>query len=184
MAIFPDTTSIKPLVGYDPTPIENVRRNPSEAGATQIRDVWGGLTKFKAEFEMELSPTDGDTVIAFWRTNRATTFDFFDYDKVIFELESLGTLASSPQTFTIPAKATSDHALVVNNVPVAGPYTLSYGTGTKGQDRITVTGTIGHSVKLTYRGRHIYTCEIISFAWRVIKGTGRKLFSIFVQEAW
>jgi hypothetical protein len=184
MAIFPDTKSIKPLVGYDPTPIEVVHRNPSEAGNVQSLDVWG-RTKFKADMTFDLSSTDADTMHLFFEANRSLTFYFFDFNKRKYEKELLGTISAtgSPQTFVIPAKATSDWALYVNNVFVAGPYNLGIGVGPNGEDWITLSGTGGHTVHLTYRGRHRYTCEFRSFAYQVIKATGRTAFQVRVEEA-
>jgi hypothetical protein len=195
MAIFPDSNTIKPLLGYESWPIENLRRSPSEAGDTQIRDVWGRV-KWFAEFEMELNASDAATVIAFFMANRATTFTFYDFDPYIaFVAENIGTGDGSAVTYTIPAKETTSHAespqplVYVNGVlkTAATHYNITPASGALGQDRVIFTGgnapANGHAVTITYTGRHLYTCEFMKFEYRVVSTLGRKRVSFRVEEA-
>lgn len=196
MAIWPETS--KPLAnGYDNTPLENVRRSPSESGNTQIRDLWAGATKFKAEFEMQLSFANSRIAISFYNTNRGTTVTFFDFDWTMeFTAENIGTGDGSALNFTIPAKETTSHAenaqplVYVNGVlkTVATHYNITAGSGALGEDRVIFTGgnapPNGHAVTITYSGRHRYAVDIITCTWKTISSTGRKHFSVRVEEAW
>lgn len=191
MATFPDTTHIKPLLGYDSGLIENVRRNPSEAGASQIRDLWAGERKFYAEFDMDLSAADSRTVIAFNDANYATTFDFYDYDPSVgYTTELIGTGDGATLTFNIPAKETTSRLVYVNGVlkTVVTHYNITAGTGPIGQDRAVFTAgnapPNGHAVTISYVGRHHFECEFMAFTRPVIGSTGRKRFHIRVEEAW
>lgn len=143
MAIFPDTASIKPLIGaYRKNPIENVRRNAAEAADTQIRDVWG-REKFAVTFDMDLTLDDAQTVRDFCRTNRALTFDFFDYDPEKFSAETIGTGDGANLTFTIPAKETGSQGfapVVEVNDGVASATVTAGGTGYANSFAVTFTG--------------------------------------------
>jgi hypothetical protein len=191
MAIFPDSTSIKPLVdGFQSGFIENVRRNPAEAGNTQIRDVWGGATKFFSAFRMKLNSTNANIVIAFWQDNRALTFTFFDFDNSIrYYAESIGTGDGVTRNFTVAGKEISSQAVSDNGVlKIAGThYNVSAGSGALGEDRIIFTPgnapALGHAVLITYTGRHLYNCDLIEFGWEMANSMGAKLFTIRVEEA-
>jgi hypothetical protein len=198
MAVWPE--SAVPLAdGYDNTPIENIRRTPSEAGSTQSRDLWAGATKFKAEFEMRLSLAASRTAIAFWMANRAAAITYFDFDSSVeFDNESIGTGDGSALNFTIPAKrTTATSAPVVQVADGAGGWTtktsvthynISAGTGALGEDRVIFTAgnapANGRAVRISYIGRHRYTVDIIAFDWHTVSSTGRKQFHVRLEEAW
>lgn len=194
MAIFPDSTTIKPLLDYDATPIENVRRTPSESGLQRIRDVWG-REKFQATMEFDLSPTDAATMIAFRSANRAATFTFYDFDPSRpFSNETIGTGDGATLTFTIPAKETTSQIVQVADglggwtTKTAGVhYNITAGSGALGEDRVVFTGgnapANGRDVRISYTGRHRYTCIFTAYGERVISSTGRKAFSIRVEES-
>jgi hypothetical protein len=194
MAIFPDTSSIKPLIGtVRKSPVENVRRNVAEAGDTQIRDVWGRV-KFTETFDMDLGLDDAETVDDFYNTNRATTFDYFDYDPSKFSNEEIGTGDGATTTFTIPAKETSDHTIQVSDGAGGwityglGSASVSYGSGAVGQDRVVFTAPntppTGRTVRVTYKGRHHYECEFQGPPQTVVvSSTGRKVISVAIMEA-
>jgi hypothetical protein len=190
MAIFPDHSAIKPLVGYEAGEIENVRRNPAEAGATQIRDLWGGLTKFYAEFEYELGTAAAHEFLRFRRANRALTFTFYDIDLDAFDGENIGTGDGSNLIFTIPAKETANRVVRVAGVlRTAGThYNVTSGTGSLGEDRVVFTAgnapTNGQAVTIDYIGRHRYNCEFVAPLRKVIvSGSGRRRLPVRVEQA-
>jgi hypothetical protein len=168
MAIFPDTATIKPLIdGYDPTPIENVKRNESESGKSQKRDVWGRVRRmFQMEFRLQFA--DSYTLQAFCDANRALDITFFDYESNRFAAENIGTGTGALAAFTVPAKEIKNATVYVNNVPRAAgiDYTISAGSGALTEDRIIfVAGhepPNGQAVTIFYDGRHRYTVEFVS----------------------
>lgn len=191
MAIFPDGTGLKPLYeDYESGEMENVIRNEPRSGKAMRRDVWMGRTRFWATFTLELALAFTYQVMAFWRTNRALTFTFYDFDTDRFPDESIGTGDGSNLTFTIPAKETTNQTVMVNGTPwlEVTHWNITAGTGALGEDRVIfTTGNApanGIPVTITYDGRHRYTCEWDGPPSKpVVSGNGRHQIRVRVREA-
>jgi hypothetical protein len=107
--------------------------------------------RFHLEWSSTLSIADRKTLVAHWKSYRASLFTFFDFNtKQGFDEVTIGTGNGATTTFTLPAKTTSGRtikkATVVQVEGVA--YTVGVGTGAEGEDRITfaVAPTLGQIV--------------------------------------
>jgi hypothetical protein len=134
MAVWPST--VRPIVGgYSAEEEEFLRRNVSEDGTLQIRDIWG-RTRLQAALTLELATdTTSKDFWAFWRASRTSQFVFFNFLETWRAGVACGTGTGALSTFTIPARAVRGETVYVAGVP-EDDYTLSVGTGTNGEDRI------------------------------------------------
>jgi hypothetical protein len=89
-----------------------------------------------AEWSM-LSRTERDQIKAHRDANKDRSFTLFDYWSSTVSALFLANGTGAATVFTLPAKSVAGLSVTVNGVLAAPQPTLSAGTGTDGQDRIT-----------------------------------------------
>jgi hypothetical protein len=161
MATWPQT--LYPKFGYSSYLDEFKSRSNPSSGRHQEKDIWN-RTRFNASMEYDLRTVDALIVYGFWKTNRNTFFDFYDFDVDIFITENIGTGTGALTTFTVPGKKITSVSVFVNAVQkfVGVDWDLSSGTGAIGQDQIIFRA--GHipaaaaPITINYVGQHWYNC--------------------------
>lgn len=190
MAIFPDTNKIKPLLPYDNSPTDNVKRTPPEAGNSFIRDVWGAV-RFNAKLEFMLAKADYYVLWAWYELMRTSSFTFYDFEFQQVTAKSFGTGNGSTTTFALPGKTLQSGASIyINGVlkTLTTDYTITEGNLTsptlEGETRITFVAAPANGLALTFTGvlRRKYTCEFAEPAQRRSNAYNRIYVSMNVRE--
>lgn len=199
MAIWPSDDPALPLAirrllfpemgGYSPNEADFLKRSEPEAGPGhgQVLDVWG-RTRFLADITVRARNKYVGILTAFWRTNRANTFVFFDQDQDYHEEISLGnTTAGANQIYALPFKDVekAESLLYVNNVLVASnnwDVIQGYGAEQTSALQIIYTPGAGLPVKMHVFGRKRYVCEFTQPPQRSSAGVGQKTITFSVRE--
>lgn len=166
MALFPATQY--PAYGYRAWHEENVSKAEARDSYFQQKDLWGGLTRFRASMRFDGRTSDVLQVAAFWKVNRALAFDFIDYDEDVYILDTFRdgtTRAAVPLTisgatiYEIRAKRVSAETVYIAGAAVSSStYAIVEGTGTDGMARLTFNSApaAGQTLRISYTGQRLF----------------------------
>jgi hypothetical protein len=177
-------TRLRPVYGYASSFNEMVKRTTSEAGKSQLRDVWN-RTRFVASSPHEGTVNDLSYLEQFLEAARTSQFTFFDFKKRRRTAESLG-LGNGGTTYTIPAKEIEQYAVYLNGVLQAGgSYAISAESGTQGEDRIIFGAGVSaaNTITISFLGRYRYTVEMPSPPQVELIGHSTMRINVGIQEA-
>lgn len=192
MALFPATQY--PAFGYRAWHEENVSKAEARDSYFQQKDLWGGLTRFRASMRFDGRTTDVLTITAFWKINRTSAFDFIDYDEDVYVLDTfrhLTTRAAVPLTdgtavYEIRAKRVSGVTVYIAGSAVASSgYAIVEGTGNDGMARLTfsVAPTAGQSIAISYTGQRLFPgCRFAQTPVKESTGWKRQTYPVEVFQ--